>query len=255
MCEEWRSRSVQADIYGDVFDGNVWRDFQQFIGKPFLKDKYNLALMLNMDFFQPYKHVRYTVGAIYCVILNLPREVRYKQENVILIGLIPGPHEPEKDINSFLEPLVNELLILWDGDMFNIGNQTRKFRCALLCVACDMPAGRKTCGFLAHSANLGCTKCLKEFPGDVSNKDYSGFDRENWCKRTMDDHRRNSLALLKCKTKTERTKRESEFGCCYSVLCRLPYFDAPRFLIVDPMHNMYLGTAKHVVKDIIIYYG
>ena len=145
---------------------------------------------------------------------------------------------------------MNELLILWEGDMFNVGNQTCKIRCVLLCVACDMPGGRKTCGFLAHSANLGCTKCLKEFPGDVSNKDYSGFDRENWCERTMDDHRPNLLALLKCKTKTEHTRRESEFGCCYSVLCRLPYFDTPLFLIVDPMHNMYLGTAKHVVKDI-----
>ena len=29
--------------------------------------------------------------------------------------------------------------------------------CVLLGVACDMPAGRKTCGFLSHSANLGCT--------------------------------------------------------------------------------------------------
>ena len=39
-------------------------------------------------------------------VTNLPREVGYKQENVILVGILAGPHEPEHDINSFLEPLV-----------------------------------------------------------------------------------------------------------------------------------------------------
>ena len=212
MCEEWLSRNVRADVYSDVFDGKVWKEFQYFDGERFLKDKYNLALMISMDFFQPYKHVNYSVGAIYCVIMNLPRSVRYKQENVVLLGLIPGPHEPAKHINTFLQPFVNELLTLWDGVEFKLDSGvTHKVRCALLCVACDMPGGRKTCGFLAHSAILGCSKCFKNFPGLVGNKDYSGFSRENWTKRTMQDYRQSSLKLLKCKTKSELSKQESEF--------------------------------------------
>ncbi len=31
------------------------------------------------------------------------------------------------------------------------------FHCAHLGVSCDIPAGRKVCGFLGHSVNLGCT--------------------------------------------------------------------------------------------------
>lgn len=50
--------------------------------------------MLNLDFFQPYKHVQYSLGAIYMTVLNLPRSDRNKIENVILVGLIPGPNEP-----------------------------------------------------------------------------------------------------------------------------------------------------------------
>ncbi len=39
-------------------------------------------------------------------------------------------------------------------------------------VACDLPAGRKCCGFLGHSANHACTRrCLKLFPGGVGAKD------------------------------------------------------------------------------------
>ena len=33
----------------------------------------------------------------------------------------------------------------------------------LLCVACDIPAVRRVCGFLGHMAKLGCSKCTKEF--------------------------------------------------------------------------------------------
>ena len=106
-----------------------------------------------MDFFQPYKHLTYSVGVIYGVVLNLPRNICYKRENVILIGVIQGPEEPKHDINSFLEPMVNELLDLWDGVQMDIIKAGEKVVwCAVLCTACDIPAGRKMCGFLGHSA-------------------------------------------------------------------------------------------------------
>ena len=151
-----------------MYVGAIWKRFAHYAGKPFLNEKYNLALMLNMDFFQPYKHVQYSLGALYAVVMNLPRAERYKQENVILIGLIPGPQEPKHDINSYLELMVDELLELWNGveiDIRNVGK--RIVRCALLCVACDLPAGRKVCGFLGHNARYGCLRCYKTFPGVV----------------------------------------------------------------------------------------
>ena len=94
-CEEWRNLERSDDICKDVYDGRVWKDFQVYEGTEFLQAPNNLALMMNMDFFRPYKHVQYSVGAIYLTVLNLPRSMRYKQENVILSGLIPGPREPE----------------------------------------------------------------------------------------------------------------------------------------------------------------
>jgi len=78
---------------------------------------------------------------------------------MILVGLIPGSHEPEKNINT-LEPLVEDLCRLWKGVDMNILSikTVKKVRCALLCVACGMPAGQKICGFLGHSAKLGCAR-------------------------------------------------------------------------------------------------
>lgn len=145
-CELWRSRSKDQGVMHDVYDGKVWADFKSFDGDPFLSNPGNYGLMLNMDFFQPYKHVQYSVGAIYLTIMNLPRCIRNKTDNVILVGLIPGPHEPQRDINPFLEPFVDELLRFWTGVELNVHSfsEQKMIRSALLCVACDLPAGRKT---------------------------------------------------------------------------------------------------------------
>ena len=66
-------------------------------------------------------------------------------------------------------------------------NSTVKDKLVLSCVACDIPASRKVCGFLSHNAALGCNKCLKKFNVQfVERTDYSGFDRENWGLRSME---------------------------------------------------------------------
>lgn len=121
-------------------------------------------------------------------------------------------------------------------------------RCALLCVACDIPAARKVCDFLGHSASVGCSKCLKVFPGGLGNKDYSGFNRTLWPQRTNSSHRQHTSDIKRSKTKAERSRLESKYGCRYSVLLKLPYFDAVRMTIIDPMHNLFLGTAKRMMK-------
>ena len=57
-------------------------------------------------------------------VMNLPRDVRYKRENVILCGLLPGPKEPT-DNNPVFKPLVEELLELWDGVQMTVDGSDR----------------------------------------------------------------------------------------------------------------------------------
>ena len=77
-----------SSCYTDIYEGKC---FQALDGVPFLSVKNNLALMMNVDWFQPYDYEQYSVGAIYLLVMNLPRSERFKRENVMLI---PGPHEP-----------------------------------------------------------------------------------------------------------------------------------------------------------------
>ena len=43
---------------------------------------------------------------------------------------------------------------------------------------------------------------------------------------------------------------ESKYGCRYTALLDIPYFNPVRMTIIDPMHNLFLGTAKHILKDV-----
>ena len=55
----------------------------------------------------------------------------------------------EPPTNSFMKPLVDELLTAWyDGYDIKIKNECVNVRCAIICVGCDIPASRKLCGFL-----------------------------------------------------------------------------------------------------------
>ena len=77
-CEEWRKWKIPEGVLGDVYNGQVWQDYQYVDREPFLAEPNNLALMLNVDWFQPFKHAPYSVGAVYLVILNLPHEDCFK---------------------------------------------------------------------------------------------------------------------------------------------------------------------------------
>ena len=103
------------------------------------------------------------------------------------------------------------------------------------------------CGFLGHNASLGSSKCFEVFSGRPGSMDYSGFNRSSWTLRTDSKHRQDISVVQKCTSKTERAKTESELGCRYSVLLELPSFDAPRLHIIDPMHNLFQGTGKHMI--------
>ena len=213
-CEKWRKRvPLIPDAHlADIYDGHVWSDFQ---ANDFLNAPFCYLLTLNVDWFQPFSHIQYSVGAIYLTVQNLPRCQRYKEENLILVGILPGPSEPPLTINSYLSPLVGDLKQAWDNGitLTTRDGSAITVRLALSCVACDIPASRKVCGFLGHNAELGCNKCYKQFVSrSLGHIDYSGYDRENWAPRTVTSHRQKCRELMKEVTKTGMCKSESNFG-------------------------------------------
>ena len=171
-----------------MYDGDIWKHFRT----NFLSVPYSYLLCLNVDWFQPFKHTQYSIGAIYVTIQNLPRRERYKPENVLLIGIIPGPKEPALSIDSFLQPLINELNEYYPE------------------------------GFIALT------------------------HRSTWKKRTAAQHREECWKINLAMTKTSLRAAESQYGVRFCALLRLSYYDPIKFIAVDLMHNLFLGTSKHM---------
>lgn len=264
-CDLWRSRPKNnaQNFMADIYDGKLWQDMTTIDGRPFLALPNNLCLSLNVDWFRVYKHSPYSAGPIYLVILNLPRHERYKEENIILAGIIPGPKEPKEHINTFLSPLVQDLQRLYEGVTFknpsSLLNITITIRATLGCIVCDLPATRKVCGFANFNGNCGCSKCMKNFVTTAFGykPSYAGFDCDNWTPRNIDTHISIATNYLTASTKSARKKIIHDSGIRYSELLNIPHFDIVRCHVVDPMHNIFLGLAKHLIhtwkeKDILL---
>jgi len=249
-CEEWRRRSIPDGYLADIYEGAVWKEFMYYDGKPFLAEPHNLGLMLNCDWFQPFQHSQYSVGVFYLVILNLPRTIRFKPENIIIAGIIPGPSEPSyEEINSYLRPLVKELDLLWtEGFPMLHSNDRVIVHAALLATVCDIPATLKIGGFLSHLSKHACWKCDKNFPynDELKRVDFSGVDVG--FPRTHDEHKKNATDTLKATTPSRKSELELDKGSRFTVLMNLKYYDCVRFSIIDVMHNLYLGTAKRILR-------
>src|SRR2546421_9730150 len=99
--------------------------------------------MLNLDWFQPYDGTMHSTGAIYAAICNLPRDIRFRRENMLLLGLLPRLNEVSlHKINHYLALIVNELELLWNGITLTTNEcpSEKRIHAALILVSCDIPA-------------------------------------------------------------------------------------------------------------------
>ena len=254
VCQDWKTREVPSNTLCDIYDGQVWKTMFSSQSHALDEGRLDLGIMINCDWFQPYKRrSNISIGVLYAVIANLPWTMRFLPENVLILGILPALSKEPSSLNTFLQPLITELLLLQNG-MEMTTSETKKVivSAKIICTASDIPATRKLGGFLSHAATVGCSKCMKSFPTILVNnarkRNYSGFQRDTWPKRTNDTHRSNVQKITSASTKAKRQLLEKQYGCRYTALLDLPYFDPIVNHIVDPMHNLFLGTAKKMFK-------
>src|SRR5271170_2023322 len=166
----WTNRSSFDNLLCDIYDRDVWKTFKE---DPFNENlalffqqeraDLHLGLVLNLDWFQPYSGITYSIGVIYAAIANLPRNIRFKRENMLVLGILPRPNEPNlHKINNYLSPIVDDLDSLWHGIRLNSTaeySEEKTIRAALILVSCDVPTARKICRYI--SALVACHRCEK----------------------------------------------------------------------------------------------
>ena len=250
-----------VNTYSDIYDGKVWKTFP-FNGDTFFTPETattHLGLLFNLDWFQPFTYTQHSAGAIYASICNLPRTERNKPENIIYLGFLPGPKEVGLErINHYLAPIVDELLELWKGWRVPKTYQYTEgldIKVALIIGSSDTPATRKLFGH--GSAVMKCHRCEKRSTySEVYKKTHYGGmqDYDKWVTNPINPslHRQYAHEWLQCNSKSSRDTHFKEHGVRWSELLRLPYMDPIRFAVVDPMHCLFLGIAKWIIKSIFI---
>lgn len=178
-------------------------------------------------------------------ICNLPPEYRYRTSNLMCTSILPSPKEQNPDqIQRFLCPIVSDLLRLWKYGI-KVPTEScpegRHVCVILVAVVCDKPAAHKIGGFASHSHTNFCTTCWI----NIANKDKpSAFTDGAFRPRTDEEHHRLGEQYRNLTTTNARKNFVKEFATWYTQLSHLPYFNIVEQIIIDPMHNLFLGLVK-----------
>ena len=62
-----------------------------------------------------------------------------------------------------------------------------------------------------------------------------------------DIHLQQVSVIHNARTASDHQQNEKKYGVRYSDLLRLPYFDIVEYHVIDPMHNLLLGTSKYLM--------
>lgn len=158
----------EPDIIRDVMDGSHYRTLlnkkvvvnDRELPHQYFQDPRDMALGLSTDGFAPFKRRTKTAWPLIVINYNLPPEIRPLMENILGLGVIPGPKKPA-DFDSFLWPFTQELLHLAVGvhAYDSLSDDFFALRAYLLLVFGDIPAISMVMRMKGHNGSCPCRMC------------------------------------------------------------------------------------------------
>jgi hypothetical protein len=168
---QYRSQSESESVPGvikDIFDGKNYKALKtkyiqiddKTFGCQYFDDHRDIALGLSTDGFVPFNRRKSTTWPIILFNYNLPPEIHFHVNQILALGIIPGPKKPQ-DFDSFLWPFLQELLRLAHGvRAFDaLGGTCFTLRAHLIVVFGDIPAMSMVMRMKGHNGASPCRMC------------------------------------------------------------------------------------------------
>ncbi|XP_062080309.1 uncharacterized protein LOC133785063 [Humulus lupulus] len=132
-------------------DAEVWKDFDRQY-PDFAKESRNVRLGFATDGFNPFGDLSnsYSMWPVLLIPYNMPPWRCMKREFLMMALLIPGRRAPGKDIDVYLQPLIDELKELWENGVRTfdvIDKEYFTMRAAILWTIHDFPAYGTVSGY------------------------------------------------------------------------------------------------------------
>lgn len=171
---------MDSDVYQNLLGRHVKVDGKT-LPHTYFSDPRHVAMGLSTDGFCPFRKRKTTAWPLIAFDYNLPPEIRFHLENIIAIGIIPGPKKPI-DLDSYLWPLVEEFLQLAVGvRTWDALSQTFFVLCAfIILVFGDIPAVSLLMRMKGHNGICPCRFCSIHgipIPGSRRTTYYVPLDR------------------------------------------------------------------------------
>jgi hypothetical protein len=144
-------------------NSKAWKHVDKKYHKKFSKDARSVRLGLASDGFNPFglMSISHTTWPVILIPYNLPPWMCMKQQNWIMSMIIPGPKSAGNNIDVYLQPLVDELNVLWEDGAYTYDAATKEnFRlyACLLWTINDYPAFAMLSGW-STKGKLACPYC------------------------------------------------------------------------------------------------
>lgn len=256
-CEEYtRSSNFSAsDNASDIWNATRlqqmrFRDGHTSITGPPEVGRYVFSMAIDWFLVDEAKvgRTKRSVGGIYACCQNLPFHLRYLKENMCLVGIIPGPKKTHaQTLNHFLDKIVDDFVHLYNGTWYTKTHQYPTGRLAygmLGPVISDLDAARIIGGFTHHQHRRLCHCC------HIERADIRNFNPGTFVPRTSKEHKDAARRWEKATSDSAKKAIYDATGVFWTPLQRLGYWDPTTDLIVDVMHNQFLGLAQEHCRRI-----
>ncbi|KAH0754685.1 hypothetical protein KY290_024955 [Solanum tuberosum] len=155
----------ETNVLRHLVDSEAWKEIDKN-HTWFAQEPRNIRLGLATDGFNPFGNMstNYSMWPVILFPYNLPPWKCFTDPFMMMSLLIPGPQAPGKDIDVYLQPLVNELKELWSDGVETFDASTGecfKMHAAVLWTINDFPAYANLSGW-STKGYMACPTCNKD---------------------------------------------------------------------------------------------